>query len=129
MFAVWVAESDVDAGKLFVLKDVADDATDADVGADGELAYAIGVFVGVGISPEVLLELLVGAGAGDDAVLRDVDGERGGFEEAVAAQSQSPTTPSTTNAPLTSPGEVKHSPPGRLPHFSGEMMPEVLNHL
>ena len=68
MLAVGIAEGDVDAGKFFVLQDIADDAGDADVGADGELADAVGVFVGVGVGPEVLLELLVGAGAGDDAV-------------------------------------------------------------
>ena len=42
---------------------------------------------------------------------------------------QSPTTPSMTNVPLTSPGVVKISPPGRLPHFSGLMMPLVLSQL
>ena len=63
VFAVGVAEGDVDAGKFFVLKDVADDAFDAEVGADGELADAVGVFVGVGVGPKVGLELLVGAGA------------------------------------------------------------------
>ena len=73
VFAVGIAEGDVDAGKFLILQDVADDAGDADVGADGELADAVGVFVGVGVGPEVLLELLVGAGAGDDAVLRNLE--------------------------------------------------------
>ncbi len=59
MCAVGVAEGDVDAGEFFVLQDVADDALDADVGADGELADAVGVFVGVGVGPEVALEVLV----------------------------------------------------------------------
>jgi len=84
VFAIGVAEGDVDAGKFLVLKNVADDAGDADVGADGELANAVGILVGVRVGPEVLFELLVGAGAGDDAVLRDVDGERSGLEQAVA---------------------------------------------
>jgi hypothetical protein len=53
VFAVGIAEGDVDAGKFFVLQDVADDALDAEVGADGELADAVGVFVGVGVGPEV----------------------------------------------------------------------------
>src|SRR5713226_4853464 len=43
------------------------------------------------------------------------------------AQSQSPTTPSITNVPLTSPGVVNTSPPGKLPHLSGLMMPLVLS--
>ena len=68
VFAVGIAEGDVDAGKFLVLEDVADDAVDADVGADGEFADAVGVLVGVGVGPEVVLELLVGAGARDDAI-------------------------------------------------------------
>ncbi len=59
VFAVGVAEGDVDAGEFFVLQDVADDAVDAEVGADGEFADAVGVFVGVGVGPEVGFELLV----------------------------------------------------------------------
>ena len=48
------------------------------------------------------------------------------FMSPYRAHSQSPTTPSTTKTPSTSPGDVKTSPPGRLPHFSGEMRPLVL---
>ena len=84
MGTVGVAEGDVDAGEFFVLEEVADEAVDADVGADGEFADAVGVFVGVGVGPEVGLELRVRAGAGDDAVGGDLDGERGCGEEAVA---------------------------------------------
>ena len=39
--AVGVAKGDVHAGHFFVLQDVADDALDADVGADGDLADAV----------------------------------------------------------------------------------------
>ncbi len=53
VLAVGIAEGDVDAGKFFVLEDVADDALDAEVGADGEFADAVGVLVGVGVGPEV----------------------------------------------------------------------------
>ena len=84
VFAVGVAEGDVDAGEFFVLQDVSDDALDAEVGADGEFADAVGVFVGVGVGPEIGFKLLVGAGAGDDAVGGDLNGERSGGEEAVA---------------------------------------------
>ncbi len=45
--AVRVAEGDVDAGELFVLQDVADHVRELDVGADGELADAIGLFSSV----------------------------------------------------------------------------------
>ena len=84
VLAVGIAEGDVDAGEFFVLKDVADDALDAEVGADGELADAVGVFVGVGVGPEVGFELLVGAGATDDAVAGNLDGERRCGQQAVA---------------------------------------------
>jgi len=52
VLAIRIAEGDVDAGELLVLKDVADDALDAEVGADGELADAVGVFIGMGVGPE-----------------------------------------------------------------------------
>src|SRR6266851_1347170 len=82
--AVGVAEGYVDAGEFFVLQDVADDALYADVGADGELADAVGVFVGVGVGPEVALELLIGGRHAGNAVALDVDGEGVGAEDAVA---------------------------------------------
>ncbi len=82
--AVGVAEGNVDTGELFVLEDVADDAVDADVGADGELADAVGIGVGVGVVPEVELEGFVFAGDAGDAVGFDVDGEGGVAEDAVA---------------------------------------------
>jgi len=84
VLSVGVAEGDVDAGKFFVLQNVTDDAGNADVGADGEFAHAIGVFIGVGVGPEIPLELLVRAGAGHDAIFRDLDGEGRFADEAVA---------------------------------------------
>lgn len=84
VFAVGIAEGDVDAGKFFVLQNIADDAGDANVGADGELTDAIRIFVSVGVGPKIPLKLLVGAGAGDDTVLRDLDGEWSVFEETVS---------------------------------------------
>ena len=47
VFAIGIAEGDVDAGKFFILQNIADNAGDADVGADSEFAYAVGVLVGV----------------------------------------------------------------------------------
>src|ERR1035438_8866277 len=53
VLAIGVAEPDVDAGKLFVLQDVADHPLHAQVGADRNLTPAVGVPVGMCISPEV----------------------------------------------------------------------------
>src|ERR1700742_1587185 len=55
VLAIWIAESDVDAGELFILQDVANHARDADVGADRELAHTIGVFIAMRVLPEVIL--------------------------------------------------------------------------
>ena len=52
--AVGIAEGDVDAGDFFILQDIADHAVQADVGADGEFAHAVAVFVGVGVVPELV---------------------------------------------------------------------------
>jgi hypothetical protein len=41
VLAIRIAEGNVDAGELLVLEDVADDILDAEIGANGELAYAI----------------------------------------------------------------------------------------
>ena len=54
MRAVGIAERDVNAGKFFVLQNVADHAVQSDVGADGELAHAIAVFIGVRVLPELV---------------------------------------------------------------------------
>src|SRR5580698_3638785 len=59
VLAIGIAEGDVDAGKFLILENVADDALDAEVGADGKLAHAIGVFIGVRVGPKVGLKLLV----------------------------------------------------------------------
>src|ERR1700761_5606575 len=83
MFAIRVTEGDMDAGKFFILQDVADHACDADVGADSELAYAVGVFVAMRVLPEIILQLDVAGGAGNDAVVRDCDGHRCSGERAV----------------------------------------------
>ena len=53
VFGVGMAESDMDAGDFFVLKNIADDAIAGGVGADGEFADAIAIFVGAGVGAEV----------------------------------------------------------------------------
>src|SRR5262249_6143669 len=57
VLAVGVAEGDVHAGKLFVLKDVANYLLQFDVGADGKFADTVAVLVGVRVIPEVVLKL------------------------------------------------------------------------
>ena len=59
-------------------------AMDADVGADGELADAVGVGVEVGVRPKVALKGFVFADDAGDAVGFDVDGEGVIAEDAVA---------------------------------------------
>src|SRR5713226_1939791 len=56
--AVGVAEGDVHAGKLFVLKKNADHFGEAEVGPESELADAVAVLIGVAVIPEFLLEIL-----------------------------------------------------------------------
>ena len=129
MLSIGVTEGDVDAGKFLVLKNIANDALHTEIGADGELAHTVRVFIGMRVGPEIGFELLVEADAADDAVGGDFNGQGSGREQPVACAEPIAPTPSTTKRPFTSPGDVKHSPPGRLPHFSWEMIPEVLNHL
>ena len=61
--AVGIAERDVDAGDLFVLQNVADHVVHGDVGADGELAHAVAVLIGMAVAPELVSQFLVGASA------------------------------------------------------------------
>src|ERR1700761_5892225 len=84
MFAVGIAEGDVDAGEFFILQDIADHARDPDIRADSKFADAIRVFVTVRVLPEVILQLAVAGGAGDDAILCNGDGHRRCSEGTVA---------------------------------------------
>src|SRR5215472_6264186 len=54
MSAVGIAKCDVDAGILLVLQDLSDDVLEIDIGADGKLADAIAVGIGVRVLPEVV---------------------------------------------------------------------------
>ena len=56
--AVGIAEGNMHAGKFFVLEQDADHFGEAEVGAEGQLADAVAVFVGVAILPEFLFEIL-----------------------------------------------------------------------
>ncbi len=53
------------------------------IGADGKLADAVAVFVGVGVGPEILLQRLVLAEDLGDAIVLHADGQRLALEIAV----------------------------------------------
>jgi len=67
VLAVGIAESDMNAGTSRPAE-YCRSPLHAQVGADGELAHAVGVFVGVRIGPEILFELLIHARTADDPV-------------------------------------------------------------
>ncbi len=74
--AVRIAEGDVDAGIFFVLQNLADHVVELDVGADGELADAVAVLVGVGVAPEILFQFAVGGMRFSQAIALHLDGQR-----------------------------------------------------
>ena len=65
--AVGIAEREVDAGDLLVLQQDADHVAEREVGAEGQLADAVAVLVGVAVAPELLLQLLALALRADQA--------------------------------------------------------------
>src|SRR5580698_2152624 len=73
--AIRIAEGDVNAGKFFVLQDIADHLPYANVRANGELADTIRVFVGMRVSPEIVAQLAVLRAAVNDAVLPDFNSQ------------------------------------------------------
>src|SRR3984957_10444395 len=83
--AVGVAEGDVDAGEFFVLEKNADHFGKTEVGAEGEFADAVAVFVGVAVIPEFLLEIFAIAVDFDQARVLDFERERRGLQIAVFA--------------------------------------------
>ena len=81
--AVGIAEGEVDAGDLLVLQQHADHVLERDVGAEGELADAVAVLVGVAVVPELLLEILTVAVRRLQASAGDLQGQRAGAQVAV----------------------------------------------
>jgi hypothetical protein len=71
VFTVRIAESNMNAWKFLVLENVSDHALYAEICANRKLAHTIRVLVRVRVCPEIRFELLVLAGAGDDAILRN----------------------------------------------------------
>src|SRR4029079_2412746 len=56
---VRIAERNVNSGNLLVLQNIADHVPHRDVGADGELAHAIAVLVGVAVLPEFIPQFTI----------------------------------------------------------------------
>jgi hypothetical protein len=69
VLAVRIAKGDMNAGEFLVLQNLADYVGQFNIGADGELAYAIAVFVSVGVRPEILFQCLVLAENFGDAIV------------------------------------------------------------
>src|SRR6266404_7568663 len=57
LVAVGIAEGNVDAREFFVLEKDADHFRKSEVSAEGELADAVAVFVGVTVAPEFFFEI------------------------------------------------------------------------
>src|SRR5258708_25661949 len=57
LVAVGIAEGDVDAGKFFVLQKDANPFRKSEVSAEGELAAAVAIFVGVAVAPKFFFEI------------------------------------------------------------------------
>jgi hypothetical protein len=83
--AVGVAESEVDARKFFVLEKDADHLRKAQIGAEGELADAVAVLIGVAIIPEIFFQVLAVAINGSQTGIFDRESHRRGLQVAVFA--------------------------------------------
>src|SRR5450631_4021646 len=83
VFAIGIAEGDMDAWKFFVLQDIAYHSFHAEIGADRELSDAIRVFICVGIIPKIFFKLLVDGTATHDAVSDNLNGERSCLKQAI----------------------------------------------
>src|ERR1700688_3574117 len=83
LVAIRITEGDVHAGKFFVLKKIADHLGEAQVGAEGQLADAVAVFVGVAIVPEFLVEILALAFDLPQTRALDFEDQRGALQISV----------------------------------------------
>src|ERR1700722_6812839 len=68
-----MAKSDVDAGNFLVLQNVPDYMRAGGIGADGELANTIAVFIGAGVSAKFLEQLLIVATEIDNSIVAHFD--------------------------------------------------------
>ena len=85
--AIGIAEGDMYAGIFFILQDLSDHVFQLNICADGKLAHAIAVFVGVSVVPEVIFQFTVrGMGVGQ-AIALDVNGQ-GIFPQAAKLRSK-----------------------------------------
>ena len=74
--AVRIAECDMHAGIFFVLQNLPDHIFQFDVGADGKLADAIAVLVGVRVTPEVIFQFAIGGMGFGQAIALYLNGQR-----------------------------------------------------
>src|SRR5260370_27866659 len=74
--AVRIAERNMDARDLLILENVADHIANGNVGADGEFANAVAVFIGVAVIPELLLQGFVCGVSFDKPVVLYANGKR-----------------------------------------------------
>ena len=84
VFGVGMTKSDVDPRNFLVLQNVSNDVPASGVGADGEFADAIAVLVRACISAKFVAQILVLRFQGADAIILYLDGERAGFQIAIA---------------------------------------------
>src|SRR5262245_4366639 len=73
---VGISECEVHAGNLLVLEQHADHLADAEVRAEGQLADARAVVVGMAVVPELALEVFPRAGDADQTPARDLEPHR-----------------------------------------------------
>lgn len=82
---VGVAEGEVNAGEFFVLEQNANHFGEAEVGAKGKFADAVGIFVGVAVIPEFISQVFTIAIHAGEAGVFDGKGHGGGLQVAVLA--------------------------------------------
>src|SRR5579871_131185 len=81
--AVRIAESDVQAGKLFVLENIADHRVQLDVRANRKFPDAVAVLVRMRVRPEVALQTRVRRRCADEAIAFDRQRQRRRVEQSV----------------------------------------------
>src|SRR3984957_1772614 len=81
--AIRIAEREMHAGEFFVLQQDADELREMHVGAKGEFADAVAVFVGVAIAPEFRFKVFAIAGGFCETARGDFEPKRRLFEIAV----------------------------------------------
>jgi hypothetical protein len=79
-----MTEGDVDAGNFFILQNMTDNMGASGVGADGELADPVAVFISAGVCAKLVAQILVLGMQRADSIIFHFDCERIRFEVAKA---------------------------------------------